>query len=120
MQSRSLVASKIISFQYIPDGDTTYVQTSDGTLWRKSGNDTPQQMDNAVAAFHAVDLHLAYVLGSDGRLWRELGGRPQAVLVDRDVLVTSGRGAIQVTDPSHVFLLDNQHRLWAESMPDGR
>jgi hypothetical protein len=120
MQSRSLIASKIIAFQYIPDGDTVYVQTSDGTLWRKSGNDAPQQLDNAVAVFHAVDMHLAYVLGSDGRLWRERGGRNQAVLVDRDVLVTSGKGAIQVTDLSHVYLLDNQHRLWAESMPDGQ
>jgi hypothetical protein len=120
MQSRSLIASKITAFQYIPGGDTAYVQTSDGTLWRKSGNDAPQQVDNAVAAFQAVDLHLAYVLGNDGRLWREPGGRNQAVLVDRDVLVTSGKGAIQVIDSGHVLLLDNQHTLWAESMPDGR
>jgi hypothetical protein len=119
-QSRTLVASKIMAFQYVPDGDTTYVQTSDGTLWCKSGNDMPQQVDNAVAAFLAVDFHLAYVLGNDGRLWRELGGHNQAVLVDRDVLVTSGRSAIQVTDSGHILLLDNQHKLWAESMPSGR
>jgi hypothetical protein len=120
MQSRSLIASKVIAFQYVPGGDTIYVQTSDGTLWRKSGHDTPQQVDNAVAAFQAVDSRLAYVIGNDGRLWREPGGRNQAVLVDRDVLVTAGKGAIQATDPSHVLVLDNQHKLWAESMPDSR
>jgi hypothetical protein len=120
MQSRTLVASKITAFQYIPNGDTVYVQTSDGTLWRKTGNDSPQQVDSAVAAFQAVDLHLAYVLGNDGRLWREPGGRDRAMLVDRDVLVALGKGAIQVTAPGHVFLLDNEHRLWAESMPDSR
>ncbi len=118
MQSRTLVASKITAFQFISNGDTVYVQTSDGTLWRKTGNDSPQQVESAVAAFQALDLHLAYVLGTDGRLWREPGGRDRAVLVDRDVLVTLGKAAIQVTAPGHVFLLDSQHRLWAESMPD--
>jgi hypothetical protein len=120
MQSRKFVASKIMAFQYIPNGDTVYVQTSDGTLWRKTGDDSPQQVDSAVAAFLAVDSHLAYVLGNDGRLWRVPGGRDRAMLVDHDVLVASGKDAIQVTAFSHVLLLDNQHRLWAESMPDGR
>jgi hypothetical protein len=119
-QSRTLVASKIIAFQHVPDGDTVYVQTSDGTLWRKTANDPPQQMDNAVAAFQAVDSQFAYVLGSDGRLWRERGGRDRAALVDRDVLIGPGKSTIQVIDPGHVLLLDNQHKLWAESMPDGR
>jgi hypothetical protein len=120
MQSRTLVASQIVAFQYIPDGDTTYVQTADATLWRKGGNDKPEQVDKLVAAFQAVDMHLAYVLGKDGRLWQELGGRDQAVLVDRDVLVTSGQAAFQATDPGHIYLLGSDHKLWAESMPAGQ
>jgi hypothetical protein len=38
----------------------------------------------------------------------------------RDVLVASGKSAIQVTSPGRVVLGDDQHRLWAESMPDSR
>jgi hypothetical protein len=120
MQTRTFIANQIMAFQYIPDGDAIYVQTSDATLWRKSGNDNPEQVDRTVAAFRAVDLHLAYVLGMDGRLWRELGGRDQAVLVDRDVLVTSGKAAIQATDPAHIYVLGSDHKLWAEAMPPGR
>jgi hypothetical protein len=119
-QSRTFVASKITAFQYVQDGDTVYVQTSDGTLWRKTANDPPQQIDSAVAAFRALDSQVVYVLGSDGRLWRERGGRDRAVLVDRDVLAGPGRITIQVIDPGHVLLLDNQHKLWAESMPESR
>jgi len=121
MRSRTPVASQIIAFQYIPDGDTTYVQSSaDATLWRKGGNETPEQVDNLVAAFRAVDMHLVYVLGKDGRLWREIGGRDQAVLVDRDVLITSDKAAFQPIGPGNIYLLGNDHRLWAESMPTGR
>jgi hypothetical protein len=119
MQSRTLVAAKIMAFQYVPDGDTVYVQTADALLWRKSG-DKAEMVDRSVAAFRAVDLHLAYVLGKDGRLWRELGGRDRAVLVDRDVLATSGAAAIQAVDPAHIYLLGSDHKLWAESMPAGR
>jgi hypothetical protein len=120
MRSRSLIASQVIGFQYIPDGDTTYVQTGDATLWRKSGNEKPEEVDTRVAAFQAIDMHLVYVLGADGRLWQEIGGRSQAALVDRDVLVTSGRAAFQATDPSHIYLLGSDHKLWAESMPAER
>jgi hypothetical protein len=119
MQSRTLVAAKIMAFQYVPDGDTVYVQTADALLWRKSG-DKAEMVDRSVAAFRAVDLHLAYVLGKDGRLWRELGGRDQAVLVDRDVLATSGAAAIQAVDPAHIYLLGSDRKLWVESMPAGR
>jgi hypothetical protein len=120
MQSRTLVASQTVAFQYIPEGDTTYVQTSDATLWRKGATEKPEMVDKSVAAFQAVDMHVAYVLGKDGRLWQELAGRDQAVLVDRDVLVTSGKAAFQATDPSHIYILDSDHRLWAESIPAGR
>jgi hypothetical protein len=120
MQSRTFIANQIVAFQYIANGDTMYVQTADGTLWRKGGNNAPEQVDHAVAAFQAVDMHLAYVLGKDGRLWWELGGRDQAVLVDRDVLLTSGKAAFQASDPAHIYLLGSDHRLWAESMPAGR
>ncbi len=120
MQSRTLVASQIIAFQHIPDGDTTYVQTTDATLWRKGGNDKPDEVDKSVAAFQAVDMHLAYVLGKDGRLWQELGNRDQAVLVDSNVLVDLGQYAFQALDAQHVFVLGYGHKLWAETMPPGR
>ena len=116
--ARTLVASETVAFQYIPNGDTTHVLTSNGVLWRKAGNEAPQKVDEAVAAFRAIDARLAYVLGRDGRLWRAAGGRDQATLVDRDVLVTSGKGAIQVLDADHLLLLDTQHKLWAETMAE--
>jgi hypothetical protein len=97
------------------------VLAQDGTLWRQSGdNAKPEQIDRGVAAFQAVDLHLAYVLSRDGRLWQELGNRDQAVLVDGDVLVTAGRAAFQATDAQHIYVLGNDHKLWAETMPAGR
>jgi hypothetical protein len=65
-------------------------------------------------------MHLAYVLGRDGRLWQELGGRDQAVLVDRDVLLTLGNAAFRVRDPSHIYLIGNDYKLWSETMPAGR
>jgi CHAT domain-containing protein/tetratricopeptide (TPR) repeat protein len=117
-QSRTLFASAIMAFQYIAEGEATYVLTSDATLWRKRGSDNPAEVDKAVTAFQAVDAELAYVLGQDGRLWRELGGRDQAMLVDRDVLVTSGKAALQAVDPGHIYVLGNDHKLWAEAMPE--
>lgn len=115
--SRTLVAKDIVAFQYFPDGDTVYVQTADAVLWRKIGNGKPEQVDQAVAAFQAMDPQMVFVLGKNGRLWREIGGRSQAVLVDRDVLITAGKAAFHAEDPAHVFVLGSDHKLWAESMP---
>jgi hypothetical protein len=120
MTSRTHVADQVAGFQYVADRDTTYVRAVDAALWRQSGSDKPQLVDKSVAAFQAVDAHLAYVLGVDGRLWRVPGGRDQAVLVDRNVLAGSGNGAFQVSDPGHVYVLDGDHKLWAESMPVGQ
>jgi hypothetical protein len=119
-QSRTFVAKDIAAYQYIAGGDTTYVLAADGTLWRKGPKGEPEQVDRSVAAFRAADMHLAYVLGRDGRLWQELGGRDQAVLVDRDVLVTLGNAAFQIRDPSHIYLIGNDYKLWSETMPPGR
>ncbi len=119
-QSRTLVARQTAAFQYIPDGDTTFVQALDATLWRQGADGKPVQVDSSVAAFQAVDVHLAYVLGKDGRLWQERGGRDQAVLVDRDVLATLGRTAFQATDATHIYLIGNDYKLWAETMPPAR
>ena len=116
-QSRTLVAKDVMAFQYFPNGDTVYVLAADGTLWRKSGNAKADQVDQAVAAFQAMDAQMVFVLGKNGRLWREIGGRAQATLVDRDVLLTIGKAAFQVADPAHVFVLGSDHKLWAESMP---
>ena len=118
--SRTHVADQVMGFQYVADRDTTYVRAVDAALWRQSGSDKLQLVDKSVAAFQAVDMHLAYVLGKDGRLWRVPGGRDQAVLVDRNVLAGSGNGAFQVSDPGHVYVLDGDHKLWAESMPVGQ
>jgi hypothetical protein len=93
-KSRTLAAGQVTTFQYVPNGDTIYVQTADTLLWRKSANEKAELVDQSVAAFQAVDSHLVFVLGKDGRLWREPGGRDQAVLVDRDVLVNRGQGRI--------------------------
>ncbi len=116
-QARSLVAKDVLAFQYFPSGDTVYVLAADGTLWRKSGNANADQVDQAVAAFQALDAQTVFVLGKNGRLWREIGGRARATLVDRDVLLTIGKAAFQVADPAHVFVLGSDHKLWAELMP---
>jgi hypothetical protein len=116
-QARTLVAKDVVAFQYFPNGDTVYVLAGDGTLWRKSGNANADQVDQAVAAFQAMDAQLVFVLGKNGRLWREIGGRAQAALVDHDVLLSIGKAAFQAPDPGHVFVLGSDHRLWAESMP---
>lgn len=120
MTSRTHVADRVVGFQYIPDGDTMYVHTVDAVLWRKSGNGQAEKVDWSVVAFQAVDMHLAYVLGADGRLWQEIGGRDQAVLVDRGVLASSGNVGFQATRPGQIYVLDSDHKLWAESMPPGR
>jgi hypothetical protein len=116
-QARTLVAKDVLAFQYFPNGDTVYVLAADGTLWRKTGNAKADQVDQAVAAFQAMDAQMVFVLGKNGRLWREIGGRAQAILVDRDVLVSAGKAAFQASDPGHVFVLGSDHKLWAESMP---
>jgi hypothetical protein len=33
------------------------------------------------------------------------------------VLVAAGKGAFQAADPGHVYLLGNDRKLWAETMP---
>jgi hypothetical protein len=120
MRNRVLVASNIAAFQYVADGDTTYVETLDGGLWRQEGKGKPEAVDNAIAAFQAVDMHLVYVLGKDGRLWQELGGRDQAVLVDHNLLVAAGIPTFQALDVHHVYVLGDDRKLWAETMPPGR
>ncbi len=115
--SRTMVAKDIIAFQYFPDSDTIYVQTADAVLWRKTGNGKPEQVDQGVAAFQAMDPQMAFVLGKDGRLWREIGSKSQAMLVDRDVLVAAGKAAFHAEDPAHIFVLGRDHKLWAELMP---
>jgi hypothetical protein len=120
-RDRAEIAGPVIGFQYVPDGDVTYVLAKDGTLWRQQGDKgKAEQVDHGVAAFQALDMHLAYVLGQDGRLWRELGNRDQALLVDGNVLAAAGRAAFQAADPQHVYVLGNDHQLWAETMPAGR
>jgi hypothetical protein len=118
-RDRGEVASKVAAFQYVPDGAATYVLVQDGTLWRQEAGKA-EQVDHDVAAFQAVDMHLAFVLGRDGRLWRELGDRGQAVLVDSGLLTTNGRAAFQATDAQHVYVLSNDRTLWAETMPAER
>jgi hypothetical protein len=117
-QARTFAAKQVVAFQYLPaDNETLYVQTADAVLWRKKGNDEAERVDQAVAAFQAMNAQLVFVLGNDGRLWRETGNRDQALLVDRDVLVAAGKGAFQAADPGHVYLLGNDRKLWAETMP---
>lgn len=106
---------KVAGFQ-ISDGHL-FVHSADGTLWRKAASAKPEQVDQAVAAFQALDAQMVFVLGKNGRLWREIGGRAQAMLIDRDVLVSAGKAAFQAPDPGHVFVLGSDHKLWAESMP---
>jgi hypothetical protein len=120
-RDRKEVASTVEAFQYLPDGETTYVLARDGSLWRQEGGaGKPDLVDRNVAAFQAVDMHLAFVLGKDGRLWKELGNRDQSVLVDSGVLTSAGRSAFQATDAQHIYILGDDRRLWAETMPPGR
>jgi hypothetical protein len=117
-RNHKLLASAVKAFQYVADGDTLYVLTTNNQLWRQASGKA-QQVDHDVAAFHAADMNLVYVQGTDGRLWKILGTRDQSVLIDRGL--TSGKAiSFQVPDAGHVFVLDDNHRLWAETMPTGR
>jgi PQQ-like domain len=118
--SRALVASSIHAFQYIPDGDTTFVITASGDLWRQSGKNKAEHVDKDVAAFRAADMNLVYVLARDGRLWQELGDRSQAVLVDRNVWINGDTPTFDVIDARHLYVVDGDRKLWAETMPPGR
>lgn len=109
------LASHIEDFYYVAGGDTLYVIATDATLWRQSGKNA-EQIDKDVAAFQAVDMHLAYVLGKDGRLWKEPGNRDKAVLVDRAVMVSGG--AFLALDARRVVVLTSDFKLWNETMPE--
>lgn len=111
------VAQQVTTFQYVPSGDTLLVMAGDATLWRKEGKGDAQRIDRGVAAFHAVDPHLAYVLGQDGRLWRQEGNRDRALLVDRALMVSVGAAAFQAIDAQHVVVLAADYKLWSETMP---
>ncbi len=119
-RNRALVARQVTAFQFVPGGDTVYVLAADASLWRQEGKAPAEQVDRSVAAFQAVDMHLAYILGQDGRLWRQLGNRDQAVLVDHALLVAAGNASFQAVDAQHVIVLGADYKLWAETMPPGR
>jgi hypothetical protein len=123
--NRVKVGQPIAAFEYVADGDTMYVLTSNHMLWRQNGTDASGQVDHDVAAFHAVDMNVVYVLAADGRLWQELGDRSQSVLVDGDLAVKLGAGAFQFASTGDVegqavYVLDREHELWAETMPSAR
>ncbi|WP_158816451.1 hypothetical protein [Methylocapsa sp. S129] len=125
MHNRVKIGQPITAFEYVADGDTTYVLTPSHFLWRQTGTGTPQQVDHDVAAFHTVDVNLVYVLATDARLWQELGDRSQAVLVDGDLAVKSGAAAFQFASKGDVegqavYVLDRKHGLWVETMPSAR
>jgi hypothetical protein len=118
--SRTSVASAIRAFQYVPNGDTMYVLTTEAILWRQTAKQKAEQVDHDVAAFRAADMNLVYVLGRDRRLWQELGNRDQAVLVDRDVLTGTDQPSFEALDAHHLFVVGDDRKLWAETMPPGR
>jgi hypothetical protein len=122
LHNRVKVGQPIAAFEYVADGDTAYVLTPNHLLWRQVGKAASEQVDHDVAAFHAVDRTLVYVLATDARLWQELGDRSRALLVDGDLAVKLGGAAFQFASTGNVegqavYLLDRQHRLWAETMP---
>jgi hypothetical protein len=94
--------------------------TADRQLWRQEDADKAEQVDGNVASFHAADIHLAYLLTTDGQLRREFGNRALAVAVDHGIMVRLGGDAFQALDVQHVLLVDQQDRLWAETMHSGR
>jgi hypothetical protein len=125
MHNRVKIGQPVAAFEYVADGDTTYVLTPSHFLWRQHGTETSRQVDHDVAAFHTVDMNLVYVLATDARLWQELGDRSQAVLVDGDLAVKSGPAAFQFASKGDVegqavYALDRKHGLWAETMPSAR
>ena len=72
----------------VPDGDTLYVKTSDDVLWRKAGNENPQQVDSAVAAalvHKAVGDQLVCVFVNHGLLRQD-----EATQVERDYVAATG------------------------------
>ncbi len=120
--SRTKVGQPISAFDYVADGDATYVLTPNHILWRKRGAEAPVQVDHDVTAFHAVDANLVYVLATDGRLWQEHGDRSHAALVDGDLATKSGIDAFEFGSTGDakiqaIFVLDRKHELWAETMP---
>jgi hypothetical protein len=119
-RDRKELASMVIAFQYVPDGDTLYVLTKDADLWRQERNEKGELVDKNVAAFQAVDMHMAFVLSRDGRLWRELGNRDQSLLVDNGVDTAADRSGFTALDAQHVYVLAADRKLWAETMPAGR
>jgi hypothetical protein len=117
---RAEVAKSAVGFQIVAGSNAVYVLAEDSTLWRQVGTEKAEQVDNSVAGFQAIDMHLVFVLGKDGRLWRELGARKQAVLVDGPLLVGAAGAAFHASDAQHIYLIGNDHKLWAETMPAGR
>jgi hypothetical protein len=125
MHNRAKIGQPVAAFEYVADGDATYILTPTHFLWRQNGKETPRQVDHDVAAFHAVDANLAYVLATDARLWQEPGDRSQAALVDGDLAVKLGPAAFQFASAGNVegqavYLLDRKHGLWEETMPSAR
>ena len=125
MHDRVKIGRPVAAFEYLADGDTTYVLTPGHVLWRESGTETSRQVDHDVAAFHGVDANLVYVLAADARLWQEPGDRSQAVLVDGDLAVKVGAAAFQFAGKGNVegqqtYVLDRGRGLWAETMPAAR
>jgi hypothetical protein len=125
MHNRLKIGQPAAAFEYVADGDTTYILTPGHFLWRQSGKEPPRQVDHDVAAFHAVDADVVYVLAADARLWQEPGDRSHAALVDGDLAVKLGPAAFQFAgkgdvEGQAVYLLDRKHGLWAETMPSAR
>jgi len=125
MHNRVKIGQPVAAFEYVADGDATYVLTPSHFLWRQDAKEPPRQVDHDVAAFHAVDANLVYVLATDARLWQELGDRSQASLVDGDLAVKLGPDAFQFAsngdvEGQAVYMLDRKHQLWAEVMPSAR
>lgn len=125
MHNRVKIGQPVQAFEYLGDGDATYILTPTHFLWRQTGKEPPRQVDHDVAAFHAVDASLVYVLATDARLWQELDDRSKAVLVEGDLAVKLGPAAFQFASKGDVegqaiYLLDRKHGLWAETMPSAR
>ena len=96
MHNRVKIGQPVAGFEYVADGDTTYVLTPGHFLWRQTGTETSRQVDRDVAAFHAVNAGIfVYVPATDARLWQELGDRSRALLVDGDLAVKLGPVAFQ-------------------------
>jgi hypothetical protein len=42
-----MVAAAISAFQYVPDGDATYLLNKDAVLWRQVGSRKPEEVDRS-------------------------------------------------------------------------